>query len=235
MNTLSLLVLAIAGYWFLTRTYWTYHRFIRLTGYHILFGSAFCGALLYGASFVITDLAFGSFSPCALATWVANSPPLFNSTAQVSIALAAVLPLLINKFFREDAEGWKSAQKHGDEIELTLRGAHNRNRLVEVTLRNRKSYIGFPRDFGNGSVPDSDISIVPVYSGYRCEDTSELKLTQDYRPALFRTLSEDHAVPNWKVDDFQGCDSSLGGRYLCGCSTTTCSTTSGWPSQLAME
>ena len=67
--------------------------------------------------------------------------------------------------------------------------------LVEITLDNNKTYIGFPLEIGMLSRSGkSDVSILPMLSGYRHPKTKELKTTTDYAPVLERLYRDKDAA-----------------------------------------
>ena len=191
MNAALLLLPAAAGgYWLLSRSNITRYRLARLSGYHLLFASTVCGSVLYGFAHALL-LLFSSYYPAIVNSWAEGSPQLLTNTVQISLFLAVLSPPILNRVFPEDLWAAKAAFASGDLIELALEDAASRPSLVEVSLRNRKCYIGLPLDSGIGSTPDSDVSLIPVYSGYRDEATLELVLTRDYRPVV-----TTHTFPN---------------------------------------
>ena len=56
--------------------------------------------------------------------------------------------------------------------------------MVELAMENGKSYIGFPLDSGITTSGDSDVSVLPVMSGYRDKDTKDLQITVFYDDML---------------------------------------------------
>ena len=72
--------------------------------------------------------------------------------------------------------------------------------VSKSAARARKIYIGWVVDTGVGSSPDADVSMVPMYSGYRDEDTLDLRITLDYDLVISRNLAGD---PSRKREDFR--------------------------------
>ena len=56
--------------------------------------------------------------------------------------------------------------------------------LVELSLRSGKSYIGFALQSGIAISGESDISMIPMASGYRNKDTQEPEITTHYAPVI---------------------------------------------------
>ena len=201
MNTvLFLLPAAAGGYWLLSTSAVTRYYLARLSGYHLLFASTLCGVVLYGLAYGLL-LAFSACYPEPVDAWAKGSPELLTNTVQVTLFLAALLPYPLNRIFPRDLWATRTASASGDLIELVLEDATTRHSLVEVSLRSRKSYVGLPLDSGIGKASDSDVSLIPVYSGYRDEATLELKLTRDYRPVLVEFIFPD--TPSLKPEDFR--------------------------------
>ena len=72
--------------------------------------------------------------------------------------------------------------------------------LVELTLDNGKSYVGFVTNSGIATFSDSDVSIVPLFSGHRSPKKHKLKLTTSYREALIKAADDES---NLSVFDFE--------------------------------
>ena len=62
--------------------------------------------------------------------------------------------------------------------------------LVELTLESGKSYVGEVIDSGVNTSNDSDVSIMPIYSGHR-DSKRQLQLTTAYMGPIERALSEE--------------------------------------------
>ena len=77
-----------------------------------------------------------------------------------------------------------AAYKHGDLIECLLQDSIDDGGLVELSTRNGKSYVGFPQESGIGARDECDISLIPLASGYRQQETGRLILTTSYAEVL---------------------------------------------------
>ena len=80
------------------------------------------------------------------------------------------------------------ARNSGDRLELLIDRAFDEEKLVELSLRSRKTYIGMATETSIGLHPDADVVLVPAMSGYRREATLELMVTTNYTQVLL-----DHA------------------------------------------
>ena len=72
---------------------------------------------------------------------------------------------------------------------------------MEHTLESRKSYVGLVVNSGVATFGESDIELVPLFSGYR-NDSGELKLTTAYDGVINRVQSD---VQGHTYRDFRVC------------------------------
>ena len=83
-------------------------------------------------------------------------------------------------------ERWEieSAMEHGDYLGILMRECVSRQKFMEVTLKDRKVYVGVPFDFpaysANATSKEQFITILPVKSGYREQDKLRVVFTTDY-------------------------------------------------------
>ena len=189
-----LLLPSIGGYWFLTHFNNTQFNTRRESGHHLLFKSVIVGGLLYGVSLIIA-LFVNARCPWGKVLWESHIPGSFPIEVVLSIVLGFLLPLILNRLYGREQGARKAAFNHGDRIELLFADAVSHLDMVEVSLRNRKSYIGFPMDTGLGVITgEPEIALLPFFSGYRANDTLELRITIDYRPVL-----DEYREHNFKV------------------------------------
>ena len=88
----------------------------------------------------------------------------------------------------------RAARNTGEHVELVIIESIEYSVPMELSLRNRKVYVGWAVDSGVGSSPDADVALVPMYSGYRDEDTLDLRLTIDYQAVLEGHLEDNDAL-----------------------------------------
>ena len=108
--------------------------------------------------------------------------------------LGVLAPVLLNRFFDQEKAERRIVNQSGDLIELLIAESIERGKLIEVSLRSGKSYIGFALVTRVASWPESQVSMFPMSSGYRDKDTRELKITTHYAPVVLGYL-EDRQVP----------------------------------------
>lgn len=72
-------------------------------------------------------------------------------------------------------------------------------KLIELSLRNRKSYVGFALE-GGITQGEPYVALIPMASGYRDTDTQELRIETHYAPVIQASLA---AVSNLVYEDFR--------------------------------
>lgn len=204
MNLGLFLLPVLGGYLFLTRAYFTRYGTIRDSGYHLFFRSAVAGLVLVLAAHLLLVLLDEHF-PLIRECWKQYLPSEYDDTAILSLAFGFVLPFLFNLFRDREKEAQQTAEKRGSLIELLIADSRTRRKPIEVSLRSGKSYIGFVRGFSvEGGVirrDESDVALLPIASGYRDNDTKELKITTYYAPVIQEWLAEN--TPDTSGSDFE--------------------------------
>ena len=186
MNWGLLLFPAVGGYWFITHFNGTRYQVSRQSGYHVLFQSAAYGVVLY----FVADWAVG----LGMLKWLIqfldkHSPDLFKTESALSILIALVSPPILNLFYGSMRGVRKAARYAGEDVELLILDSLRNGALVEVTLENRKVYIGMAVNSGVGKGPDADAAIFPYFSGHRDEKTLELQIDTSYEPIISQHVS----------------------------------------------
>ena len=191
MTTVGLLLLpAVGGYWFLTHFNYTRFQSVRDSGYHVLFRSAVVGIVLYCIATGIAVAWRKEWSSAGINYLDEYSPDPFTTEVILSLALAVALPILFNFVYRSTLGVKRAARNTGEHIELVIIESIEYSQPIELSLKNRKVYIGWAVDSGVGSSPDADVAVVPMYSGYRDENTLDLHLTIDYEAVLIGHSAE---------------------------------------------
>lgn len=183
------LIPILAGYWILTRLHYTHYSIVRDSGYHLFFKAAIVGTALFFGAHLLIVFAEPAFSPVATA-W--NLPSLipFSPTPTIIVILGLIVPIVGNRFHGKEIAASKAAQADGDLVELLVAESIEDQKLVEITLKNRKSYIGFGIVSSIESMDKdrADIEILPIASGFRDEHSLELFVTENYAE-VFEELS----------------------------------------------
>lgn len=185
-----LLIPSLGGYWFLRHANFTRFEIFRLSGYHLLFQSALAGIILALVAHVIA-LSINSLIPQLRSLLHVHIPIDYGDTAFLSLLLAIAVPPAMNKFYSKEKAAKRTAENYGDLIELMIARAFEQRKLIELSLKNRKSYIGMVRQRSITKRGQSDVTLVPVVSGYRSEGTLELHITTDYVPIIYEMIEND--------------------------------------------
>ncbi len=195
-----LLVPALGGYWFLTHLNFTRYRAVRDSGYHILFRSALAGSILFAISEVFLFVLRRCF-PRLQEEWESLFPVDYSDTAVLSVVLGIALPLVGNRIYSARRAAQKVAREVGDLIELLIAESIEDQKTVEISLKSGKSYIGLALESGIGQYGETDISLIPVASGYRDRNTRELTITTNYAPVIqkAREQSSDIAFKDFQI------------------------------------
>ena len=83
----------------------------------------------------------------------------------------------------------RTIRDRGDLIGHLMVDTATSREFVEISLKNRKSYIGIPIYWNNAA--GKHIELIPYWSGYRQEDTQQLRITIDYYPAFMEHRQKD--------------------------------------------
>ena len=168
----------LVGYWIITHLNITKFRALRESGYHLLFRSAITGLILVGLvtvalTFFETGLLdayeqFDSYRPNAFAVLL------------ICAALAYLIPHIWNKFYDADRATKREAIINDDAVEILLLEALDTPCPVELTLKNDDFYVGYIIASQSTRQRESDITLVPILSGYRHKSTREMIVTTNY-------------------------------------------------------
>jgi hypothetical protein len=97
--------------------------------------------------------------------------------------LGPLLALAVNRFYGADRASTRAIRRYGAETEKLLLEAMEDGWLILVTLEGRKVYIGWPVYSPDLRRETNDFRLLPAVSGYRDEQTLELRLTTQYLDA----------------------------------------------------
>ena len=118
----------------------------------------------------------------------------------LSFVLAGLLPVGLNRLYSSGRAAIKEARENGNHIELLIAESVRNQKLVEISLRSRKSYIGYPLASGVGHSLYADVVLVPIWSGYRDRYTQKVNILVEYNQIVENFLQED---PNLQKRDFR--------------------------------
>lgn len=183
------LIPILAGYWILTRLHYTHYSIVRDSGYRLFFKAAIVGTALFFGAHLLVVLVGPVLSP-ATDAWKLQSLIPFSPTPTTIAILGLVVPIVGNRFYGKERAASQAAKTDGDLVELLIAESIEDQKLVEISLRNRKSYIGFGIVSSVETIDrdKADIELLPIASGFRDEHTQELIITENYAE-VFEELS----------------------------------------------
>ena len=156
--------------------YWLIHQ----VGYWVLLPILAGGtAFLWIADFGLTALegVLGS----ERSDWMSY----LGSTALWATGLAVLLAVIANVSIGRERSARLAAKWRGNLIECLMQDSSG---LVELTLETGKSYVGRVIESGIWTSNDSDVSIMPIFSGYR-DKKQQLQLMTSYIDPLLQEAS----------------------------------------------
>ena len=185
-----LLIPTLGGYWLITHWNYTRFRVVRDSGYQFLFKSAFAGAMLFALAYLCIAL-LNHYLPWTETQWASYMPVEYSDAAVLSVLLGILLPQAANWFYPAQKATEVAAERDGNLIELLIARSISEGRIIELSLRSGKSYIGFGHRNEVEDYEDADISLVPLASGYRDKDTQELRITTNYARVILESGTMD--------------------------------------------
>ena len=184
MNVISLLIgpmsvgfLAVAL--FDVARYWV----VRQTGYVFLLPVLIVGAVLM----YVVDVGLTALYPDSdRSGWRFG---LGNTTFWAAV-LATSISVVANAMIGRGRAARLAAEWRGSLTECLMQDCIDSRSFVELTLETGKSYVGLVVESGITTPSESDVSIVPIFSGYR-DDEHQLQLTTSYIDAISKAPEED--------------------------------------------
>jgi hypothetical protein len=209
-----ILFISLSGYLYLSRSYKWRYRLKDYQGHHLLYR-----VLQFGISFYFVGTVV-----FLIGHWLTNDSDFFFSSMKLiypaierveynfviisfnAIVAAHLYTNHINYQCKKDFSDnvvktemyWRFESTDSDIVKHILESYFNQNLLL-ISLDNRKCYVCVVNEF-NGSNDHSnyeEMTIVPLYSGYRDEKTLSLKNETKYTEVVeaFKTI-EDEKIPS---------------------------------------
>ena len=167
----------------------TRYWLIRQTGYWFFLPILMIGKLLLYVANVGLDL-LDQCLPSGRDDW----PNGLGSATPCAMVTAVLIPILANRRIGRERSTRLATKLRGNLIESLMQESVESNSFVELTLETGKSYVGLVVDIGIAAPSESDVSIIPIFSGYRDAKKHELYFTTSYRRAVLMAL--EHEDPN---------------------------------------
>ena len=195
-----LLLPALGGYLFLVRCNATRDSIQVTTGYHVVFQSAVAGIFLFAFCRPLALLLRCMLPEEIVALWHSVFPIAYAGTAALTVGVGWISPFLVNPFVNRMEARRRTAERTSDHVGLIIDRALTRNRLVQVSLNDRKIYTGRPlhRPF-NARSHDGDLDLIPVWSSHRDVDTLEPQAPTNYAPIIQKALRDGKPLSDFSV------------------------------------
>jgi hypothetical protein len=195
---LNLLIFPLVGGYYIT-TRLEASKFIsqRLTSQSIFFNAVLIGIPLMVISLVITTL-LTHILPEKVSWIKLNIFPLkddYFGTCFLSVLIAFCYTKFKN--WKADEAGFilKAIDEIGNELELLVAHSFKESKLIQLTLKNDKIYIGWAEVLPKPS-HNQYIQLIPLFSGFR-DERKELVITTNY------SLVYSELIQKGKIRDIQ--------------------------------
>ncbi len=171
----------VAGYYFLTRSYFQRYKQIRLDKQRLIFETVLWATLI--GFFVFSIRFIAEYFYPSFFNEISNAFPFktpYTITSFLCLPLAILITEGLNAFIA------KNKQKHlenaisdvGNALEKFLKNAFLNEKLLLFNLNNGKCYVGWINSLPIPSF-SKHIKIIPAISGFRDND-KQLQFTSDY-------------------------------------------------------
>ena len=191
MDFQATLIPVLAGYWVLTQTFVFKCGYEQKNYYRIFLESAILGGMMLAVAWSLNRLGLALSSRDMLGTadwlrysqdvWHILAPFEFSSTIALLVIVALVTPRIINWRISDEEASNRWALDDETARDKLLREALEGLKLVEISLANGRSFVGFvsadPRRLED---LERDVAILPKLSGYRDQETHRLVITTDH-------------------------------------------------------
>ncbi len=197
---LNLLVLPLAaGYYILTRSYRFKFRTQRLDRNSLFFETVICAVFILLGAFLLKSFVYDQFFTNNFKDSFKELNPLkttpLSGMVGVSFLLVVLITYVSNFLLNREQEIHGAIKAIGNEFELIVSKAIKEEKLILLSLKNDKFYIGWVKEI---PIPSQSnyLRIIPVFSGYRDKE-KRLKFTSQYIEA-YSLLIQDGKGSNFE-------------------------------------
>lgn len=191
----------LGGYIFIKKSTWFRYRTIRYNAQELILSSAVAGLIGVTFAFLVTTL-MAYLLPEVYSWWTQVVEYNFLGTALFAFLSLVAAGYFSNNWIDEEDQITKIIREDNDGIELILLRALEDAKLISVTLKSRKVYIGFvSQNFFNPWMGVKSFKIIPVYSGYRDPEDFHIIFTTSYDTVIKYTVENDDI--DLDINDFQ--------------------------------
>lgn len=206
------LILPLCGGYFVLLNFVIFkYKYQRLSSQRLLFTSIIAAVFILFLTFLLRfliNLIFPNleniiFAYLNGAISIKHIPYLWTSLASFLLAICGTWILNgLLYVFNGRSHKWAvnfAVKKYGDEIENLFRLSATQARLMKITLKNDKVYIGFT-DIIPAPRETNYLTITPLLSGYRDSESKTMKLVTDYSGVLGNYIGKDPDFESFDID-----------------------------------
>ncbi|WP_029772339.1 hypothetical protein [Pseudoalteromonas sp. TB51] len=207
-TVIFILVITIAGHIYRKTNYKLYPKYEASKGYHTFLLAASTGLILFLCAYIfVTVIAQYCFAQ-SIGAWFSSqlsvlSPSVGQSFETVNLISVLFFTFLFSWFIprvkytvakkRQEnpiLNSWKRAARKDLTPEFTYLAFNSWEYGLPIafTLSNDKVYIGYISEIG---IDSNDIHLLPILSGYRCDEKKDLIYLIDYKPVIEHILNEE--------------------------------------------
>lgn len=186
----DLLVLPlIGGFIFASKCNLTRASTKRVEGYRLFFYSALVGAILLLIAHTICYLVNSCNTAISANFHTFLQYPNIGKS-MIAIVMGVTLWKPFNHFFAKK-ESWvrKDIERYGDHLDELFLRAFDEEKLIQITLRNGKVYVGRTLKAFEPFSQNEYVRILPIQSGFRNPTTHKVTYTANYDAAYTLTQS----------------------------------------------
>lgn len=172
----------VLGFTFLVTVHVSRYWLLRQSGYLLFFTVVTIGCLVsfYLTTIIKSSLPLFGVGDGSIGEFLLKFTQFQPTELAIYILITFFVGVLLNCLFGRDKAAKFVSHNNGDLIEVLLQEAAENPSMVEITLTNGKSYIGYPIESGITTSNASDITVIPALSGFRDNETKKLKITTNY-------------------------------------------------------
>ncbi|UJH68316.1 hypothetical protein [Allomuricauda sp. SCSIO 65647] len=205
-----LLLPLIGGYFFITTFVYLKYKYRRLSAQRILFASIITGTIFLFIVFIIRAILYWYFPELKdLVLLKLDNFPLrkidYLWTAIFTFLLAFIGTHVANGVLSiigyrglPNPMAW-AVKRYGNELEQLFMQSAIDGSAIQITLKNRKVYIGFATEIPKPGETNY-LKLTPILSGARKSETMEFRVTTNYFVALKEIENEYFGAPRFNYD-----------------------------------
>jgi len=190
-SSTAVLLPLLVGYLFLSIFYFASFRAQYLDGYRLLIESTVVGFIIFvvarGAAFWLHQFKYPAEAEQWITTGSLNFP--FIGSTIIAVCIAVSVPIAGNLIVGPQNAKNRLIARHDNGFIRLFGRAWKDNRMVSVTLSNRKVYIGYVLTTPNLNPRQQFVGLLPIVSGYRDKDTLRLVPVIDYAKVISDSLT----------------------------------------------